>query len=791
MRLIPITVTNEFIKGAGVIAGAAGSAWDTALKITFEGDWLDYSKQIHWLDSRGGGDTLTVLTPTMIDSDGDYVVPIPPSPKAYEGDLRMSLKGYTLDGDNNIDTIAKSITTYFRILPSVELSEDYIEGEVINPTVAEQLQAAIDEVKDDIIAITGHLDDSEAWAVGQKNGVDVGATEPQYHNNSKYYAGQAETSASSAASSASSASASKTAASGSATSAAQSANAANASKEAAAGSASAADSAKTAAAQSASAANTSKEAAAGSASSANTSKEAAAASATAAASSASAADSSKEAAASSESAASASKTAAASSATAAAGSAEAAEDAATLSESWAVGGTGTRTGEDTNNAEYWAGQAEAAAGGGVLSFNSRIGYVLPAANDYNADQIAEGTDYKKYSNAEKTKLANTYTKTEADGKYLTAVLGTMSAGGVGTAFTLKQTKNGVQTTVGQIPFAEKISGVWYAGIPTGPMLRKLDEIEEQANKYIHPATHSADILTDGSTNKVFTATDESNLDRLNSLALEKIAQTVTDVDFLNNYKYDKPYLCRISETTASAIGVPTGYSVVWYFSYSGEGYGIQFIKGVGQDTAIYLRSANASGWSTWKSIYPAEKAYSVEARDDNDKVKASWFEGLPNKNGGNLYLNWAGKKEVVTPDLDKGGTNHIKLTRYATPTTPGTMSAAQAAKLAALDIITGSVQYPAGSNSINVTVPTGTVAVVGSIVSYLSSSPTQTHHYRYFIVHVDQRYDSHPRAWPGTGLTLDDDINLRLYDGKLKSKASFDLGANVLTILYYTCLVKA
>lgn len=36
---------------------------------------------------------------------------------------------------------------------------------------------------------------------------------------------------------------------------------------------------------------------------------------------------------------------------------------ATLSQSWAVGGTGTRPGENTNNAEYWAQQAQAVAQG--------------------------------------------------------------------------------------------------------------------------------------------------------------------------------------------------------------------------------------------------------------------------------------------------------------------------------------------------------------------------------------------------------------------------------------------
>ena len=33
---------------------------------------------------------------------------------------------------------------------------------------------------------------AEAWAVGTKNGIDVGSSDPQYHNNSKYYKEQAE-----------------------------------------------------------------------------------------------------------------------------------------------------------------------------------------------------------------------------------------------------------------------------------------------------------------------------------------------------------------------------------------------------------------------------------------------------------------------------------------------------------------------------------------------------------------------------------------------------------------------
>lgn len=72
-------------------------------------------------------------------------------------------------------------------------------------------------------------------------------------------------------------------------------------------------------------------------------------------------------------------------------SAAAANNKSVLSESWAVGGTGTREGEDTNNAEYWAHQAEGAVAG-VSSFNGRSGAVTPAQDDYTISQIkATGT----------------------------------------------------------------------------------------------------------------------------------------------------------------------------------------------------------------------------------------------------------------------------------------------------------------------------------------------------------------------------------------------------------------
>ena len=81
---------------------------------------------------------------------------------------------------------------------------------------------------------------------------------------------------------------------------------------------------------------------------------------------------------------------ASSSAMSAADSADDATDSATLSKSWAIGGTGKREDEDVNNAKYWASIAGAAAGGGVLSFNGRSGFVVPADGDYKSEQIKRG-----------------------------------------------------------------------------------------------------------------------------------------------------------------------------------------------------------------------------------------------------------------------------------------------------------------------------------------------------------------------------------------------------------------
>ena len=156
-----------------------------------------------------------------------------------------------------------------------------------------------------------------------------------------------------------------------------SAESANASAQSAKSDAESAKAAAQAAQSKAEAANTSAQTAKADAEAANTSAQSAK----------TAAESAKAAAESAKSAAVGSAQSAEASAQSAEASAQSAQESGKLSESWAVGGTGTRTGEDTNNAKYWAMAAQGAAGGGVSSFNGRSGAVAPQIGDYTAEMV--------------------------------------------------------------------------------------------------------------------------------------------------------------------------------------------------------------------------------------------------------------------------------------------------------------------------------------------------------------------------------------------------------------------
>ena len=143
-----------------------------------------------------------------------------------------------------------------------------------------------------------------------------------------------------------------------------------------------------------------------------------------------------------------------------------AADSATLSQSWAVGGTGTREGEDTDNAKYWCAEAQKVAQGalGWYENESALRSAHPTGQDGqwalvgDTDTIwtwdSDAIDW--INTATRIDLSNYYTKAQTDAQIKTAMsntgtlvygssvtTGTVNNGGVGTIGTLKIPSAGV------------------------------------------------------------------------------------------------------------------------------------------------------------------------------------------------------------------------------------------------------------------------------------------------------------------------------------------------------------
>lgn len=365
-RTIPLKIQNEYITGDKVLIGAAGSHNDVVLRMEFSPMWEGLTKTVQFRDALGETTIEVLLTADMLEADDTsvYLAPVPNGAKKYAGEMTLCVKGATVAGGK--ETRATT-AVYGRFTVGESKWDTSAETEQdVPPTQAEQLQGQIENVLATIV-------DARKAATEAAKSAEGAALSQSRAQTSEQYAGEyAQAAANSAAS-----------ASSSATAAASSATAAKASEGAAAGSATNAAASATSAGKSASEASEKASDAANSALAAATSAqtaESAGSAATDAASTASTA--AKE--------ASGSASQAQESAAAAAESAASVDDINKTAQSWAVGGTGTREGEDTNNAKYWAEQAQQAAGGGVVSFNGRAGSVVPQAGDYEKGMVGLG-----------------------------------------------------------------------------------------------------------------------------------------------------------------------------------------------------------------------------------------------------------------------------------------------------------------------------------------------------------------------------------------------------------------
>ena len=365
-RTIPLKIQNEYITGDKCMIGAAGSHNDVILRMEFSGMWDGLTKMVQFRDALGEATIEVLLTADMLEADDTsvYLVPVPNGAKKYAGEMTLCVKGAAVAGEKETRATT-AVYGRFTVAES-KWSADAETEQDVPPTQAEQLQRQIENVLATIV-------DARKAATEAAKSAEGAALSQSRAQTSEQYAGEYAQGAANSAASASS----------SATAAASSATAAGANANAAAGSAANAAASATSAGESASAASEKASDAANSASAAATSAQTAQIAAGAATDAASTASAAAE-------AASGSASEAQESAAAAAESAASVNGINKTAQSWAVGGTGTREGEDTNNAKYWAEQAQQAAGGGVVSFNGRAGSVVPQAGDYNKGMVGLG-----------------------------------------------------------------------------------------------------------------------------------------------------------------------------------------------------------------------------------------------------------------------------------------------------------------------------------------------------------------------------------------------------------------
>lgn len=109
---------------------------------------------------------------------------------------------------------------------------------------------------------------------------------------------------------------------------------------------------------------------------------------------------------------------------------------ATLSESWAVGGTGTREGENTNNAKYWAEQAQSIAQGGLGWYETEQALQAAHPTGQNGQWAIIGTTDTIWTwdsdtsawvdSGAQVDLSDYYTKHQADAAFATAAQGQLA-----------------------------------------------------------------------------------------------------------------------------------------------------------------------------------------------------------------------------------------------------------------------------------------------------------------------------------------------------------------------------
>lgn len=148
------------------------------------------------------GKTGTMDNCEIIDAaDGKIMIKLSKVVLSRQGRQKVDIVIVEGENENEDGKVLTTMSFSLVVEPSV------YEAEVVEAQFPEQYSSLNDILvsKEELIEASEEsvqaAKDSEAWAVGKIDGVGVPSSDPRYHNNSKYYSSQAETSASEASSS--------------------------------------------------------------------------------------------------------------------------------------------------------------------------------------------------------------------------------------------------------------------------------------------------------------------------------------------------------------------------------------------------------------------------------------------------------------------------------------------------------------------------------------------------------------------------------------------------------------
>lgn len=220
----------------------------TTLAVSFDDSWDGMSKKITWWDANGENPVERILTADLIEDWNTqpmiYLTSIPPEPLMYPGKCVLVIDGYK-EGVR-----ARSVSLPLEVIEA-PIADTAGEPADPTPSQAEQLQAQIDNILDDMRDIANEAESYAVGGTGTRDGEDT--------DNAKYYSQKADEHSYNANTSASQAASSAEAAAASASSSALSAQLAVQKANQASESASQAANSKEQAASSAEAAETSAE----------------------------------------------------------------------------------------------------------------------------------------------------------------------------------------------------------------------------------------------------------------------------------------------------------------------------------------------------------------------------------------------------------------------------------------------------------------------------------------------------------------------------------------------------